>query len=209
MPNKRACSLRRHTHRGYTPHETTSPILFISPSQSKNPLALVKIQILKPSGWVIPKQLLHLCPYLFMFVSTQTWRNILKMCFLDNSRSHRCWVFQIFMIYWRLSEPKLRHGKCHKHASIACGQFLGKLWTSFYKQQFSQKLSTKNACMLVTFSMSDLIDQQILQTLNQFSTLRSKTSFTANIWYGTAIIETIRKNGEEKIAPPHFFHLLP
>ena len=100
MPNKRACSLRRHTPRGYTPHETTSPILLISPSQSKNLLALVKIQILKPSGWVIPKQLLHLCPYSFMFVSTQTWRNISKMCLLDSSRSRRGWGFSNFHDLW-------------------------------------------------------------------------------------------------------------
>ena len=102
MPNKRACSLRWHTP-CYTPHATTSLILVISPSQSKNLLSLVKIQILEPSGWVIPKQLLHLCPYgfiTFMFVSTQIWANISKMCLLDSSRSRRRWGFPNFLDLW-------------------------------------------------------------------------------------------------------------
>ena len=113
MPNKRACSLRWHTP-CYTPHATTSPILVISPSQSKNLLSLVKIQILEPSGWVIPKQLLHLSAY--GFVSTQIWANISKMCLLDSSRSRRSWGFPNFHDLWAApgaiwTGPQKKHPK--------------------------------------------------------------------------------------------------
>ena len=66
-------------------------IWVISPSHSKNLLALVKIQILEPSGRVLPKQL-HLCPFgfiIFRFVSAQIWKNIFKICLLDGSRSRQ------------------------------------------------------------------------------------------------------------------------
>ena len=77
-------------------------IWVISPSHSKNLLALVKVQILKPSGRVLPKWL-HLCPSgfrKFTCVSAQIQRNIFKTCLLDGSRSRQSWGIPNFHDFW-------------------------------------------------------------------------------------------------------------
>ena len=74
----------------------------IPPSHSKNLLALVKVQILEPSGRVLPKWL-HLCPSgfrKFTCVSAQISRNISMTCLLDGSRSRRSWGFPNFHGFW-------------------------------------------------------------------------------------------------------------
>ena len=72
----------------------------IPPSHSKNLLALVKVQILEPSGRVLPKWL-HLCPSgfrKFTCVSAQISRNISMTCLLDSRAQHRIIeVSQIFV----------------------------------------------------------------------------------------------------------------
>ena len=77
-------------------------IWVIPPSHSKNLLALVKVQILEPSGRVLPKWL-HLCPSgfrKFTCVSAQISRNISMTCLLDGSRSRRSWGFPNFHGFW-------------------------------------------------------------------------------------------------------------
>ena len=77
-------------------------IRVIPPSHSKNLLALVKVQILEPSGRVLPKWL-HLCPSgfrKFTCVSAQISRNISMTCLLDGSRSRRSWGFPNFHGFW-------------------------------------------------------------------------------------------------------------
>ena len=37
---------------------------------------------------------------IFRFVSTQIWRNIIKMCLLDGSRNHQSWGFTNFHDFW-------------------------------------------------------------------------------------------------------------
>ena len=81
---------------------TLAYIWVISPSHSKNLLALVKVQILKPSGRVLPKWL-HLCPSgfrKFTCVSAQIQRNIFKTCLLDGSRSRQSWGIPNFHDFW-------------------------------------------------------------------------------------------------------------
>ena len=62
----------------------------------------MKVQILEPSGRVLPKWL-HLCPSgfrKFTCVSAQISRNISMTCLLDGSRSRRSWGFPNFHGFW-------------------------------------------------------------------------------------------------------------
>ena len=84
------------------PRQSPKCIWVIPPSHSKNLLALVKVQILEPSGRVLPKWL-HLCPSgfrKFTCVSAQISRNISMTCLLDGSRSRRSWGFPNFHGFW-------------------------------------------------------------------------------------------------------------
>ena len=77
-------------------------IWVISPSHSKNLLALVKIKILEPSGRVLPKRL-HLCPSgfgIFSSVSAQILKNIFEICLLDGSSSRPSWGSANFHDFW-------------------------------------------------------------------------------------------------------------
>ena len=63
----------------------------VPPSHCKNLLQLVKIQILEPSGRVLPWWL-QICPSgfkIFRSVSAEIWKNIFETWHVDGSRSHQ------------------------------------------------------------------------------------------------------------------------
>ena len=106
MKCQKACGLQavNHLDEYFDNHISISifGIWVIPPSHSKNLLALVKVQILEPSGRVLPKWL-HLCPSgfrKFTCVSAQISRNISMTCLLDGSRSRRSWGFPNFHGFW-------------------------------------------------------------------------------------------------------------